>query len=121
MTTAKATAKANLIDRHVGARVRQARTRVGLNQEQFGALIGVTYQQCCKYEKGINRISAGRLAAIAAACGVEPGWFFEGLNEPVASEPSRLDMELMRDLRTLSQDDRQLARAVVRRLAEYRR
>ena len=42
-------------------------------------LIGVTYQQAHKYEKGINRVAAGRLYSIAEALGVEIGYFFEGL------------------------------------------
>ena len=42
-------------------------------------LIGVTYQQAHKYEKGINRVAAGRLYSIARALGVEVGYFYERL------------------------------------------
>ena len=52
---------------------------LGLTQQQMAELIGVTYQQAHKYEKGINRVAAGRLCGIAGALGVEVGYFYEGL------------------------------------------
>src|SRR3954452_24781060 len=73
-------------DRHIGARVRERRIALGLTQQQLAELIGTTYQQAHKYEKGVNRVSAGRLHAIARALGVEPGYFFEGLG---SGEPPR--------------------------------
>ena len=65
------------IDRHVGARMRERRVMLGLTQQQMAELIGVTYQQAHKYEKGINRVAAGRLYSIARALGVEVGYFYE--------------------------------------------
>ena len=62
-------ARAQDADRHVGARMRQRRTMLGLTQQQMAELIGVTYQQAHKYEKGINRVAAGRLYSIAQALG----------------------------------------------------
>ena len=53
---------------------------LGLTQQQMAELIGVTYQQAHKYEKGINRIAAGRLFTIAQALGVEVGYFFDGMD-----------------------------------------
>src|SRR5690348_14017320 len=70
------------IDRHIGARVRERRIALGMTQQQLAELIGTTYQQNYKYEKGANRVSAGRLHALARALGVEVGYFFEGLGEP---------------------------------------
>ena len=43
---------------------------LGLTQHQVSELIGITYQQAHKYEKGINRVAAGRLYQIAQALGV---------------------------------------------------
>ena len=71
--------RAQDVDRHVGARMRERRIMLGLTQQQMAELIGVTYQQAHKYEKGINRIAAGRLYHMAQALGVEVGYFFEGL------------------------------------------
>ena len=72
--------RAQDVDRHVGARMRERRVMLGLTQQQMAELIGVTYQQAHKYEKGINRIAAGRLYNIAQALGVEVSYFFEGIN-----------------------------------------
>ena len=38
-------ARAEDVDRYVGARVRQRRVMLGLTQQQMADLIGVTYQQ----------------------------------------------------------------------------
>ena len=62
-------ARAPGTDRHVGGRMRERRIMLGLTQHQMAALIGVTYQQAHKYEKGINRVAAGRLYHIAQALG----------------------------------------------------
>jgi transcriptional regulator with XRE-family HTH domain len=67
------------IDLHVGARMRERRIVLGLTLQQLADLLGVTYQQASKYEKGVNRIAAGRLHRLARALGVEVGYFFEGL------------------------------------------
>ena len=62
--------RAQDIDRHVGARLRERRLLLGLTQQELAALIEVTCQQAHKYEKGINRIAAGRLSSLAQALGV---------------------------------------------------
>lgn len=64
---------------HVGARIRERRVMLGLSQKQMAELIGVTYQQAHKYERGMNRVSAGRLYEIAQVLRVPVGYFFEGL------------------------------------------
>jgi len=58
---------------------------LGLSQQQLARLIGVTYQQAHKYERGLNRISAGRLFEIAQVLHVPISWFFEGLADGGAS------------------------------------
>jgi transcriptional regulator with XRE-family HTH domain len=72
-------ARSQDVDRHIGARIRARRIMLGLTQQQLAELIGVTYQQAHKYEKGMNRVAAGRLYKIAQALGVEISYFFEGL------------------------------------------
>jgi len=52
-------------DVYVGERIRAMRIEKGLSQTDLGNRLGVTFQQVQKYEKGVNRVSAGRLAAIA--------------------------------------------------------
>jgi transcriptional regulator with XRE-family HTH domain len=73
------------VDRHVGAQMRERRIMLGLTQQQMAALIGVTSQQAHKYEKGLNRVSAGRLYSIAQALGVEVTYFLRGYRPQAAS------------------------------------
>jgi len=93
--------RAQDVDRHVGARMRERRIMLGLTQQQMAELIGVTYQQAHKYEKGINRIASGRLYNIAQALGVDVGYFFEGLhssdNAFKATPQQRMLLELARN------------------------
>ena len=78
-------AATNTIDKGVGERIRARRNELKLTQSALARAIGVTFQQVQKYEKGSNRIGAGRLYQIAAYLGVTPLYFFEGLGiEPDA-------------------------------------
>jgi transcriptional regulator with XRE-family HTH domain len=71
--------QANPVDAHVGHRVRLRRVLVGMSQERLGELLGLTFQQVQKYEKGVNRIGAGRLYEIAGILGVPIGFFYDGM------------------------------------------
>lgn len=70
---------ANAIDRKIGQRVRSRRLEIGMSQERLAELLGVTFQQVQKYEKGVNRIAASRLHDIAASLDMPVARFFEGL------------------------------------------
>lgn len=48
-----------------------------MSQTSLGKVLGVTFQQVQKYEKGINRIGAGRLQQIANVMNVTVPYFFE--------------------------------------------
>ncbi len=63
-------------DAEIGQRVRALRVQRGLSQSELGQLISVTFQQVQKYEKGANRISAGRLQRVAEVLGVPVAYFF---------------------------------------------
>jgi DNA-binding XRE family transcriptional regulator len=65
------------VDIEVGRRVRTFRLEKGLSQEQLGDQLGLTFQQVQKYEKGINRIGAGRLQRIANILEIPVGNFFD--------------------------------------------
>jgi transcriptional regulator with XRE-family HTH domain len=54
------------IDVEVGQRIRIQRNALGLSQTALADELGVTFQQVQKYEKGVNRVGAGRLTKIAA-------------------------------------------------------
>ena len=72
--------KANPVDAHVGYRVRVRRMLIGMSQERLGELLGLTFQQVQKYERGINRIGAGRLFEVAEILGVPISFFYEGVD-----------------------------------------
>lgn len=74
---------ADEVDAHVGRRLRRRRTELGISQEQLGAALGLTFQQVQKYEKGQNRIGAGRLYRIANILSAPVQYFFEGLGNGV--------------------------------------
>jgi transcriptional regulator with XRE-family HTH domain len=100
------------IDRHVGARVRERRIMLGFTQQQLADLIGVTYQQAHKYERGINRISAGRLFEIARVLSVPVNYFFDGLEgeETRAISPrERMCLELARNFAQIPNERHQEA------------
>ena len=69
--------QANPIDAQVGNRVRLRRMLVGMSQEKLGEMLGLTFQQVQKYEKGVNRIGAGRLYQVANILGVPVTYFYE--------------------------------------------
>ena len=81
----------NPIDIHVGKRMRQRRTILGLSQSALGDAIGLTFQQVQKYERGANRVSGSRLFDLARVLGVPVAHFFEDMPGDTAQKsPSNL-------------------------------
>ncbi len=68
------------IDRYIGSKIQELRLAHGMSRQDLGDRIEVTHQQLQKYEMGINRVSAGRLALIAKYLGTSVGTFYEGLD-----------------------------------------
>jgi transcriptional regulator with XRE-family HTH domain len=66
------------IDKHIGHRLRTRRLTLDMTQSDLSRLIGLTFQQVQKYEKGANRISASTLQELAAAVKVPLSYFFDG-------------------------------------------
>ncbi len=102
--------------------MRQRRIVLGLNQHRLAEMIGVTYQQAHKYEKGINRISAGRLYTIAQVLGVDIKFFFEylsGHQNVEATPQGRLLLDLARNFASLTDRRHQAAMSsLVRAVAD---
>ena len=72
--------KPNDVDAHVGARLRQRRMLLGISQEQLAEMLGLTFQQVQKYERGTNRVSASRLFQLARALDTPITWFFDEMD-----------------------------------------
>ncbi len=126
------TADPHHVDRHVGRRLRMRRLLLGMSQERLGELLGLTFQQIQKYERGTNRLGASRLFEAARALEVDVAFFFDdmpvdgnahGLAEapatfvgeitaPGRNEPGRRDtLELVRAFERI--DDTELRRRVL--------
>ena len=111
------------IDDHVGARIRERRIMLGLTQQQLAEMIGVTYQQAHKYERGINRVSAGRLYEIARVLNAPITYFYDGLGQETprpAAPHQRMLLEIARNFAEIQNERHQeavsqLARALAGR------
>ena len=73
---------AKIIDLRVAQRIRERRLGIGMTQHELAQIIGVAFQQTHKYERGISRISAGRLYHIATALQAPIEYFFAGEEVP---------------------------------------
>ncbi len=73
------------VDVHAGERVRLRRKLLGMTQTDLGDAIGLTFQQVQKYERGTNRIGAGRLCDLAQVLDVPVNFFFEDMPTAVAA------------------------------------
>jgi transcriptional regulator with XRE-family HTH domain len=86
MTDTSEARMANVVDLHVGSRVRMRRKILGVSQEALADALGLTFQQVQKYERGANRVSASKLYDIAKTLQVPVSFFFEGLANPATAE-----------------------------------
>ncbi len=78
---------------------------IGMSQERLGELLGLTFQQVQKYEKGVNRIGAGRLFEIARILGVPIQYFYESVTEQLASAPGFAERDSQPVLEFVSSGD----------------
>jgi transcriptional regulator with XRE-family HTH domain len=75
----------NAVDRHVGSRIRLRRQLLNMSQEKLGEELGVTFQQVQKYERGTNRVGAGRLFLLARVLDVPVSFFYEGVSDSMTA------------------------------------
>lgn len=85
--------KPNVVDIHVGTRLRVRRCQIKMSQSNLAEKLGVTFQQVQKYENGSNRIGASRLWKISRVIGVPITYFFEGVDDA-----NRIHEDGVRDL-----------------------
>jgi transcriptional regulator with XRE-family HTH domain len=100
------------VDDHVGGRIRDRRIMLGLTQQQLAEMIGVSYQQAHKYERGTNRVSAGRLFEIARALSAPISYFYEGMGEEGPQQITlhqRMQLEIARNFAEIRNEKHQEA------------
>lgn len=78
------------VDVHVGQRLRVRRSLLGMSQEKLAEAIGLTFQQIQKYERGVNRISAGRLFQFSKILEVPINYFYDnvGVSADASIDPA---------------------------------
>ncbi len=76
------------VDVHAGEQVRLRRKLLCMTQTDLGDAIGLTFRQVQKYERGANRIGAGRLCDLSRVLDVSIDYFFEDMPTAVAAIPS---------------------------------
>jgi transcriptional regulator with XRE-family HTH domain len=113
------------VDEHVGERIRQRRTVLGLTQEQLSQSLNISYQQLQKYETAANRVSAGRLFEIASKLDVDVSFFFDGLKPGGREAPmphggrNRISLDLVKNFMDIQDPSiRSAVASLVKSLAE---
>ena len=81
---------ANPIDVYVGSRIQKLRIAKGWSQSKLASLLGITFQQIQKYEKGLNRISASRLWYTAQLMNFSVDYFFKDISADLWKESFKL-------------------------------
>lgn len=92
----------------VGTRIRQMRNLLGRSQMDIAKTLGVTFQQLQKYEKGTNRISAGRLHQLAVEYDCPVAWFFGNYDNSDATPLTDEELDFLRLLRSCNAEGRQI-------------
>lgn len=63
----------------VGSNLRRLRKSQKFSQADMGAVLGVSFQQMQKYERGHNRFPVEKLYILKQKFGIPYEWFFEGM------------------------------------------
>ncbi|MCL4537953.1 MAG: helix-turn-helix domain-containing protein [Nitrospirae bacterium] len=97
--------------------IKEFRKAAGISQMKLAEMIGVSYQQIQKYEKGISSISINRLKQISNALGVPIKEFFPSekwvISETLATygkmtDDEQLLLHLFREIK-----DKKLKKAII--------
>jgi len=108
-------------DVHVGVRLRERRLALAMSQSALAEGLGITFQQIQKYENGANRVGASRLWQLCKKLGVEPGYFFEGLDDGPLSIEGRTPREIIiagQQLLNIPEDVRKQVLGLIRVVAD---
>lgn len=84
------------IDVHVGQRIRERRSLLGVSRNDLAKSLGLSIQQIQKYESGDSTVSASRLYELAVLLDVSPSYFFENMPQslPHNAEISKLGRDV---------------------------
>ncbi|WP_122665343.1 helix-turn-helix domain-containing protein [Pseudomonas viridiflava] len=106
-----------LIADGVGDRLREERERLGMNQTEFGTLLGVSRGTQKNYELGANSLDLRYVSALTE-CKVDAGYVLTGLrSRPPAEGLDQAEVELIEQFRQLPADDQKTVRRIVKSMA----
>jgi transcriptional regulator with XRE-family HTH domain len=105
------------VDAYVGRRLKQRREDLSMSQEKLAEMLGISFQQVQKYERGLNRVGASRLFQLCGIMGVDSSFFFDGLSPTPVPGVS----EANSDFDTLSTAALLAAPGALELLADYAR
>jgi transcriptional regulator with XRE-family HTH domain len=82
---------ARAVSEHVARRLKSLRIQTGRTQTEMGTMLGMTFQQAAKYERGLSKIAPGTLWRLAEFFGVGIEYFFAEFNSgsPEVTLPDR--------------------------------
>lgn len=109
------------VDRTIGTTIGNLRRAKGMSQKELAAAVGVTFQQVQKYEAGLNRMGASRVAAVAQGLGVSVADLFGDAHAGMLQDPrARELLELFDGIKDEAGRSKALARVrTVARACEH--
>jgi transcriptional regulator with XRE-family HTH domain len=109
--------KKMLIVDGVGDRLREERERLGLNQTDFGTLLGVSRGTQKNYELGANSLDLRYVASLVEHM-VDAGYVLSGHRSPPPGEGlNPVEADLVEQFRRLPSDDQKTVRRIIRSMA----
>ena len=110
--------KKMLIADQVGERLREERERLGLNQTEFGALLGVSRGTQKNYEQGANSLDLRYVAALED-CGVDAAFVLTGRRStPLGQVFSTEEETLIKQYRSIAPGDQEAIRRFLKAMAD---
>jgi transcriptional regulator with XRE-family HTH domain len=98
-------------NKFIGEKIFSLRLGKGISRHELSKSIGITHQQLQKYEKGENRVSAGRLILIAKALNVIPAYFYENIDiandQELVTQHQRMCLEISRNFMRITNPEYQ--------------
>jgi transcriptional regulator with XRE-family HTH domain len=82
---------ARAVNECVGKRIKMIRVTNGHSQETLGRVLGLTFQQVQKYERGSNKISADKLWRVAQNYRVELEYFFQDIDPGLMTSTGKIE------------------------------
>lgn len=73
------------IDSHIGYKLKILRLKKGKSLSDLGDVLGVSFQQIQKYEKGANKISSSSLFLLADNLDTSIGYFFDEIHKELST------------------------------------